>query len=1549
MSQVPRNTRIMAVVALVLMLLVSGISTAQDPLPFPPAPGEQPSASPLDGASTVAAAEPNYKVEVADKAVKMRDGRIQVLVELTTPAAVTVSGVGGQAGVARANDQRAAIRAEQVNFANAARGIGASPIAATDFLVNVVTVAVSPDALPALAALPNVKGVYPNIEIERNDTTSVPFINADDAWTPANGGFTGAGKIIAIIDSGIDYTHRHFGGAGNYNVAAKNRRSLADLPMPGKGALLPLTDGAPKVIGGHDYVGDAYDGGLVPNPDPDPLDCRITEGGGHGTHVAGTAAGWGVEANGSTYAGPFDNTIFTGYPANTATLRIGPGVAPRAALVALKVFGCDGSTTSSDVIAAMADAVAGTYADGRQADVINMSLGSAYGLASANNPYNSAVNAAMDAGTLVVMSAGNSGNWFFINGSPGVSNNGISVAWSLDVGNMARGVEDDATNTVYAAAYGAGSPFIHPALTAVSVVANPANGCGPLQNAAVVKGKIVLIDRGVCGFADKQDNAFKAGAAGVIIMNNVDDSLLTMVAPTVAGYNLPTVFVGLSSGAALKASSNGTNTVTMDWRLGIFLAENGDTVSDSSSRGPGRGNAGAVKPDLSAPGNTILSAGSGTNQWTYNISGTSMAAPHVAGLMALLMEANPTWDAYELKALAISTATSDVTYTVSATTFAHGPQRVGTGRIDALNAVTSDAIVYSKDNKEGVSVSFGFPETVYGTPYSNTITATVASTSAADIEYNLAYLARTLASGASYSVNPTTLNVPAGGTADFTITLNYNPTTIPNANGDGSLSITASRHRLTEAAGVVELTPTTPGNTLRLAVYAAPRAVSAMSGAVADSTFGALIGTRQINLTGTGMDTGPSSSDLLSIVTPFELVHTSPNEANTADHADLQYVGIASNYEVATPTNGQTFWAIATHDDWNTLNEVEFGVYLDFDQNGVPEFIVVNGYSGTGLDQFSVSVYDLDNRLGFGAGALRNLGNVPNGVNATLNTYVMRNRVVMLPMFTEYINSLVLTDESPEFNYFIETYGDGGLVDTVGSPSSPLTYNPLRPTYSFQGVGSGTQQFGLAWADLAGENIPVDFDLRLVNEAPDILLLHHHNAAGTEAQVIDMSVDSALVDARFDLLSPANGAVLRTIADLAAVTEITWEQPSVGDTFTFELIRPDGSDVTIPNLTAAADADNLTCAAGVCTLSLPDTLLDVVNGKGRYTWNVYSVAAEGINPATNEFSFRVVAGPQEFTLVSPSNGQLLLSPFDLLTVAWTPSDNNPDVVYEFTLSKISNNRVPLGEVAKLTALTSAADADGLTCDFVSATPLCVLQFAAPLDLDNGTYNWSVVASVAGLSTEASNSPFTFKMYVNDVEFVRNGSFEVAGANANVAAGWAMTNSTNDQRVVNPAAAKTGDAFYRFKGSANENSHLTQQLHQTQMFKDLDGLGPNAELLFKASARTGYASPNLIVRLFVDYRWNGFTDKAVVLRFNAPTNGSYELKAESVVLEGKVKGLTLKVINRSKGGQVNVDDISVLLPGFAGPDETTESGTTPTVEAPANNGVIPMPEQPSDNN
>ena len=258
----------------------------------------------------------------------------------------------------------------------------------------------------SLASLPNVVAVRALQVQTIENAVAVPYIGGPQVWE--NLGFHGEGIKVAVIDTGIDYTHANFGGAGT--VKAFQQADRGDTRADRSGFFGP---NAPKVKGGFDFVGDAYDASsddpklTVPHPDPNPLDCN-----GHGSHVAGSAAGFGVNANGTTYTGSYDETT------HNNAFRIGPGVAPKAELYALRVFGCEGST---DVTVEAID-----WAVDHDMDVINMSLGSPFGRS--DDPSAEASTNAAGAGVIVVASAGNEGEAGM--GFPGAYAPVISVAAS---------------------------------------------------------------------------------------------------------------------------------------------------------------------------------------------------------------------------------------------------------------------------------------------------------------------------------------------------------------------------------------------------------------------------------------------------------------------------------------------------------------------------------------------------------------------------------------------------------------------------------------------------------------------------------------------------------------------------------------------------------------------------------------------------------------------------------------------------------------------------------------------------------------------------------------------------------------------------------------------------------------------------------------------------------------------------------------------------------------------------------------------------------------
>jgi len=290
----------------------------------------------------------------------------------------------------------------------------------------------------ALRAISGVAAVHPIAPKSLSNSYAVPYQGGAAAWEAY--GDLGQNSTIAIIDTGVDYTHANLGGPGTVEAYDTARANDTAVPDPNSynrhGAKFngtsPTADGQGLAYM-WDFAGDDYNANPnpdpsageqpyqpVPHPDPNPLDCNS-----HGSHVAGTAAGFGENADGTTYDGTYDtDTPFD-------SMKIGPGVAPKARLYAFKVFGCSGST---DVVGEAIDKAMDPNGDGDMsdhADVVNMSLGSDYGFPDDGDSVLTN-EASQIAGVTMVVASGNGGDVYDIGGSPGDAVRSIAVANSQD-------------------------------------------------------------------------------------------------------------------------------------------------------------------------------------------------------------------------------------------------------------------------------------------------------------------------------------------------------------------------------------------------------------------------------------------------------------------------------------------------------------------------------------------------------------------------------------------------------------------------------------------------------------------------------------------------------------------------------------------------------------------------------------------------------------------------------------------------------------------------------------------------------------------------------------------------------------------------------------------------------------------------------------------------------------------------------------------------------------------------------------------------------------
>ncbi len=623
------------------------------------------------------------------------------------------------------------VKAEKNAFrANAARaGLVFTERYAFDTLWNGLSIQIDPSQLAKLARIPGVNAIYPveAVRIPESAPMADPELATALAMTGADVaqselGYTGAGVRVAIMDTGVDYDHPDLGGGGVNG-----------------GTSFPTA----RVVAGWDFVGDAFNAdpsspsyNPVPTPDNNPDDCN-----GHGTHVAGITGASAAGAGGVT------------------------GVAPGVTFGAYRVFGCQGSTTADIMIAAMERALQDNM------HVLNMSIGSAFQWP--QYPTAQASDRLVNKGMVVVASIGNSGaSGAYSAGAPGLGNKVIGVA-SFDNTHVALAtftISPDNTQIGYGTAAAAPLPPSSGSfpMKRTGTATSTADACTALPPGSL-SGHVALIRRGTCSFHLKSLNAQNAGAIAVVLYNNSAGRF----SPTVAGappITIPVVAISDTEGVLIN-NRLAAGPVTMTWtaQFGTFLNPTGGLISSFSSYGLSPDL--ALKPDIGAPGGLIRSTYPLEAGGYATISGTSMAAPHTAGSVALLLQARPNTPSQVVRSILHNSADPMVWWGNPGLGFLDNVHRQGAGMVDI-----DDAILATTKIEPG-KLSMGESE---AGPSVQTLT--IENKGAAAVTYDLSFANALSTGGSTFSPSfftsdatvafgSASVTVPAGGTATVNVTI----------------------------------------------------------------------------------------------------------------------------------------------------------------------------------------------------------------------------------------------------------------------------------------------------------------------------------------------------------------------------------------------------------------------------------------------------------------------------------------------------------------------------------------------------------------------------------------------------------------------------------------------------------------------------------------------------------------------------------------------------------------------------------------------------------
>ncbi|MBL8095155.1 MAG: S8 family serine peptidase [Anaerolineales bacterium] len=859
------------------------------------------------------------------------NGKVSVVVRLAGQPVVYAYAAGAdgaeQASVA------AGIAAAQADVIAVAQSLDASAevLGQVSIALNAVMLRIDASQIPQLAQTPGVLSIRPVRNYSLDLTETVPYIGVTTALRAA--GVDGSGVKVAVIDSGVDYTHIKLGGDGlltTYSLAyCGNPAAIPDPTDPACTAAAQDADPAlypnSKVVGGWDFVGETWP--LTPEqPDSNPIDFE-----GHGTHVADIIAG-------------------------LAGGGVGSGVAPGAEILAIRACSAVATSCSGVALLQAVDFALDPNGDSNlddRAQIINMSLGSDYGTAYSDD-LSAAADAATVANTLVVASAGNGGNRPYIAGTPANAWTALSVAQTQVPGAIQYALRINSPASIAGLFTATATVDWAPITTGFSGdVVYVGTACAPITTP--LGGKVALIDRGVCNISLKVDAAAKAGAGAVILADNRPAAEAPSFSFGGGDTFVQTIVVTQAIGTRIKSGlAAGAVNVSVNPADATALV---GSMAGTSSRGPSGGQmfygnsimyGQLIKPEIGAPGASVSAvAGGGTA--TQGFGGTSGAAPMVSGAAALLLDSRGgIMSPWEMKIRLMNTGETNIYTVPTALGGSLAPiTRIGGGEVRIDRAVAAQVSAWEYSNRGG-SLSFGFVD-VNRPVVTLRRTVVLKNYSAQSVKLNVLPTFRYADDQASGIVRveaPAAVVVGAGREKTFRVQITIDASKLQlwqlDSGANGGNGALLNGPEIDGYLNLVDASGNTANN-IHMPWHVLPRLSDNVSPNRTSVNFNTTVeglpaGTLQLRNRGAG----PAFVDW------YELVGTSENQSQAFKGQppviDLKAVGVAT-FGFSDPSCGPYVmqFAISSYYRQSHANaQAIFNVDLDVNQDGVYDFEIYN-------------------------------------------------------------------------------------------------------------------------------------------------------------------------------------------------------------------------------------------------------------------------------------------------------------------------------------------------------------------------------------------------------------------------------------------------------------------------------------------------------------------------------------------------------------------------------------------------------------------------------